>query len=913
MRRAAATTCGAVLLVASLAIAIAIGPVAIGAPGSPGAPGGPTARPNILLVVSDDQAWSDFSRSLMPSVYSELVDQGVLLKRGYVDTPLCCPSRSQILTGLFERNTGVDSNTVPLDRPTIVQALEDLGYNTMLAGKYLNSWTSCEPRPEFDRWACVGSPPPATYSMLNPLVNEDGQWQQLNGYQTDILADQLVDFVDATPDGQPFFAMYSPTTPHMPADDPRYADMPVTPPRPASFDQDTMTGKSPLYARRGPLTDQEIAASDLRYTKMARSVRALDDGVRRLLDGLGERSKDTLIVYLSDNGFLFGEHRRFGKSDAYEESVNVPMVVRYPALLPANRSFTSQALVSNIDIAPTIAELAGIPWNADGRSLVPLLDGSARSVRSALLLEHCQGASEGTPPCSGLSFFAHQTRAAGYVAVVTSRYKLVRYVNGNRELFDLRGDPNELDNLVGAEGSASILASMSAQLARLLEPGVDTTIVTGPWPAGTGPSRVAAFTFFSPSRFSTYRCRLVRDGVVDPWHVCDGQSDVMGPLADGNYTFEVAGTDEHGNVDPTPASRRFTIASSGPAVSIGARPPAAQTSGDLAFSFSSPLAGASFECRLWVVGGPEASWTPCEAGAGASYTGLADGVWSFEVRVQDPATQAWSQPPAAWVVEVDRQGPGFAMAQSPPIVTSSREVALRFVPTETIRGPIRCRLDGRTSVGCSPGRFSAAGLTNGTHTVRISATDDLGNAGVTAFTWTIDVGPPKVRIRGRPDRFTTATVSPFRLWSKTDPALFLCSLDGGLQMPCDRKNDFGPMPDGPHRLRVWGLDAAMNVSDPITYRWTVDTIPPGLVLSGTPEDGATTADRTTDFQVWQSERGDLFCSLDGGEFLPCASPVAYPDLGDGLHTFEVYVRDRAGNLSIAASRSWTVVPGAPVP
>jgi len=426
-----------VLLVAS--VAIGTSPVAGGTPVTRAGRATPASRPNVLLIVTDDQAWSDFSRTLMPSVYSELVDEGALFKRGYVSTPLCCPSRSQILTGLYERNTGVDTNTVPLERPTIVQALEDLGYNTMLAGKYLNSWTSCEPRPEFDRWACVGSPPPATYSMLNPLVNEDGQWLRFNGYQTDILADQLLEFVDSTPDEQPFFAMYSPTTPHMPADDPRYNDMPVTPPRPASFDQDTMSERSPLYARRGPLTEQEIAASDLRYAKMARSVRALDDGVRRILDGLGDRSGDTLIVYLSDNGFLFGEHRRFGKSDAYEESVNVPMVIRYPALLPASRSFTSQTLVSNVDIAPTIAELAGIPWNADGRSLVPLLDGSARSVRSALLLEHCQGISAGTPPCSGLSFYAHQTRAAGYVAVVTSRYKLVRYVNGDRELFDLGG------------------------------------------------------------------------------------------------------------------------------------------------------------------------------------------------------------------------------------------------------------------------------------------------------------------------------------------------------------------------------------------------------------------------------------------------------------------------------------------
>ena len=114
-------------------------------------------RPNILLIVADDQAWSTFSPKLMPSVYSQLVDQGVLFKRAYVNTSLCCPSRSQILTGLYEHDTGVDSNDVPLTRPTIVQALHDQGYHTMLAGKYLNSWP-CDPRPEFDRWACTAAP-----------------------------------------------------------------------------------------------------------------------------------------------------------------------------------------------------------------------------------------------------------------------------------------------------------------------------------------------------------------------------------------------------------------------------------------------------------------------------------------------------------------------------------------------------------------------------------------------------------------------------------------------------------------------------------------------------------------------------------------------------------------------------------
>ena len=123
---------------------------------------------------------------------------------------------------------------------------------------------------------------------------------------------------------------------------------------------------------------------------MAHGVRSLDDSVATILNGLGDRARDTLVIYLSDNGFLFGEHRRFGKTDAYEGSVRVPMVIRYPAMIAS--ATTSHTLVSNVDIAPTLASLAGLPWQADGRSLVPLMDGSAKSVRSALLIEHCRGA-----------------------------------------------------------------------------------------------------------------------------------------------------------------------------------------------------------------------------------------------------------------------------------------------------------------------------------------------------------------------------------------------------------------------------------------------------------------------------------------------------------------------------------------
>ncbi len=248
----------------SVAMLCALLPLATtGAPALAGgaAPSGAAAtaaQPNVLLIVSDDQAWSTFSRELMPSVYDQLVDQGVLFKRAYVNTSLCCPSRAQILSGLYEHNTGVDQNEVVLTRPTMPMALHDRGYRTMLAGKYMNS-SPCIPRPEFDGWACVATPEISSLSLVDPVVNVDGVWQTKTGYEPDVLEEMASDFIKATPADQPFFVMFSPTTPHLPADDPRYASMPVSPPRGPAYDANTMSPATPQYARRPPLTKEEIA------------------------------------------------------------------------------------------------------------------------------------------------------------------------------------------------------------------------------------------------------------------------------------------------------------------------------------------------------------------------------------------------------------------------------------------------------------------------------------------------------------------------------------------------------------------------------------------------------------------------------------------------------------------------------
>ena len=618
VRRLMALVCCALVVSAAASGAEAPRARASGATTTPIARAADPERPNILLLISDDQAWSDFTPALMPSVYAQLVDQGVLFKRAYVNTSLCCPSRSQIITGLYEHHTGVDANTVPLERPTIVEALHDVGYRTMLAGKYLNSWP-CTPRPEFDRWACVGTPLPSTYSMIDPLINVDGEWASYQGYQTDILADQLVSFVRVHAGGPAVLrdvladlAAHAVRRSAVRLHDHHPAARPVVRRR-----HHAVTARRYTHAGRRSPSD-EIANADFRYTRMAHGVRSLDDSVATILDGLGDRTRDTLVIYLSDNGFLFGEHRRFGKTDAYEGSVRVPMVIRYPAtarpraprsrLTPWSRTWTSPR---------RSAAVAGFPWQADGRSLVPLLDGSAKSVRSALLIEHCRGVSNvGSVPCSGLSFVAQADagrrllgRGDGARQVRQLRHRRPRAVRPR----DGSVRATQPDRLIRV--APPRLPTWRRSYRRSLRPALGTTIVTGPWPSGAPPSRMAAFTFFSPSRFSTYRCRLTRDGAPSTWHTCGWQAEAFGGLADGDYMFEVAGIDELGNADADAGEPQLhdRLERARPSRSVPTRP-RRRSARELSFSFSSTAANASFECRLSLVGEPVSDWESLRSG-----------------------------------------------------------------------------------------------------------------------------------------------------------------------------------------------------------------------------------------------------------------------------------------------------------
>lgn len=414
-------------------------------------PGHPDATripnpPNIVFILSDDQRadtlWA------MPNVRRLLMAHGVTFTNFYVTTPVCCPARASFLTGQYPHHTGVLDNIGPNggaaafdDRSTLATWLQDAGYTTGLFGKYLNGYPEldhCGVPPGWNHWAALDAEPLNQYYGFT--LNRDGHLVHYpkapDHYETDVLAGLTGDFVRTAP--QPFFAYVAPSNPHRPAiaapqDAGYYRNIPDL--DVPSFDEERL-GDKPWYRERRPMDAHELQEARIIRERMLESTRSLDRDVGRIMDALQQRGvlDNTIVVFSSDNGFMWGEHRLQSKTWPYEESIKVPLVIRTPWTESAR---TDDRLAGNIDIAPTLARLAGTKPQLveDGHSLGPALEGRDAPWPHDLLIEW-QGRdveSNGGP-----------TR---YRALHTDRFMYVEYVNGWRELYNLRRDPYELTNL----------------------------------------------------------------------------------------------------------------------------------------------------------------------------------------------------------------------------------------------------------------------------------------------------------------------------------------------------------------------------------------------------------------------------------------------------------------------------------
>ncbi|MGQ0668307.1 MAG: sulfatase family protein [Actinomycetota bacterium] len=410
-------------------------------PACTASPGLQDERPSIVLIVTDDQRHDTLWA--MPEVRQRLIRSGIRFRNAFVVNPLCCPSRASILTGQYSHTTGVYRNVGEhggfddfRDDSTIATWLQDAGYRTALIGKYLNGYADTDYIPPgWDRWAALERAPGYYYDYN---LNLDGELIRYgaspNDYSTDVLADLAVSFIEET-EG-PLLLYFAPHAPHGPPEPvPRHetalSDLP--PARPPSFNERNVSDK-PIFVRSHPVMDAAAVGEIDEYRRgQFRSLLPVDEAIGRILDALQEtgRLQNTLVVFTSDNGEFWGEHRLDGKQAPYEEAIRVPFVVRYDALV--ERPHEDGRFVLNVDLAPTFAELARIAApGAEGRSLLPLVQGARPQWRADFLLEHLATEDVLVPP--------------DYCAVRTKRYLYVVYGTGERELYDLTQDPSELVN-----------------------------------------------------------------------------------------------------------------------------------------------------------------------------------------------------------------------------------------------------------------------------------------------------------------------------------------------------------------------------------------------------------------------------------------------------------------------------------
>lgn len=446
------------------------------------------AKPNIVFVLTDDLSWDLVEH--MPNV-QQLRSEGVTFSNYIVTDSLCCPSRASILTGKYPHNTGIYKNTGDdggflafrsrgQEQQTFATALAAQGYRTALMGKYMNQYNPLGVRDGFGRpyvppgwtdWQGVGNGYPGYgYRMVrNARVVRRG-WRRRD-YLTTVLRRDAVGFVrDAVGNGQPFMlelSSFAPHTPATPAPRDRGRFTTLTAPRGGAFDEQDLSDKPAwLRGHRRLSLGQEERIDDL-FRRRVRSVQAVDRAlgrIRRELRALGVE-RDTYVIFSSDNGFHMGQHRLTpGKLTAYDPDVRVPLIVAGPGVAAGT---VVDEVAENVDLCPTFSELGGAPIAAtvDGRSLVPFLRGQPAPAdwREAALVEHRGAVTSPDDP-------DFPQRGSGnpptYEALRTRDLLYVEYADGDRELYDRRVDPDELDNIAG-EQTPERLARLSAQVAAM--------------------------------------------------------------------------------------------------------------------------------------------------------------------------------------------------------------------------------------------------------------------------------------------------------------------------------------------------------------------------------------------------------------------------------------------------------------
>lgn len=473
----------------------------------------------------------------MPNTLASIAEKGVSFNRYYVSYPLCCPSRVSLLTGRYAHNHNVRGNVPPNGGFTgfayrqayshnLATWLQGAGYRTIHIGKFLNGYGD-EPfddgkavPPGWNAWHSVLKADTNHYfygytlndnGSLDGPFGDPGSWETreygirddfgcpfapLNGqpclYGTDVFSRIASEEMMGTPEGQPFYLQLDYTAPHGdfrrpagPEPATRHYDSFAGAPYPhgpsEGFNEGNVNDKPRFIRAAGYLSPTETHTYRVYYQKALESLRAVDEGVKQVIDTLGamHRLRNTYVVFTSDNGFFYGEHRLTGgKFLAYEPSTHLPLLIRGPGIKPGT---ATGELAGNIDLAPTILELAHAEADksVDGRSLVPyMVDPELRSRRPFLFESFVEtndveqnggGPVEAAPRAAGSNGASASLVAPpkDYEGIRLGPYKYIEWPDGEKELYDVNKDPNELNNKIRDANFFPIRAFLHAQLIRL--------------------------------------------------------------------------------------------------------------------------------------------------------------------------------------------------------------------------------------------------------------------------------------------------------------------------------------------------------------------------------------------------------------------------------------------------------------
>jgi N-acetylglucosamine-6-sulfatase len=436
-------------------------------------------RPNIVVFMTDDQTVAELRG--MPSTHKLIARKGVRFDHSYVSYPVCCPSRATYLTGQYAHNHGVMGLYPPtggygrFDKHNALPVwLKRAGYHTAHLGKFLNGYGDQERAdvpPGWSDWHATVDY--STYQMWGYTMNDNGRMHTYGRpfdedpklYQTNVLASKAAAIVKRQAGRRPLFLSLNFLAPHhearsiqrrahrlvRPAPRDRHAFASARLARTASFNEADMSDKPRFLRRRTrPLTLHDIAAIRRDARDRRAALVAVDDGVARVVRALKQAGElaNTYLIFTSDNGYMQGEHRvRSGKMLPYEPSTRVPLLIRGPGI-PARR--VSRELVANIDLAPTVLQLAGATAGkpVDGRSLLPFARNPARHTKRAIL--HETGGRRYVRPRDQdehTNLRRPLRRVLTYRAIRTAGWLYVRWHDGSRELYDLANDPDQLRSL----------------------------------------------------------------------------------------------------------------------------------------------------------------------------------------------------------------------------------------------------------------------------------------------------------------------------------------------------------------------------------------------------------------------------------------------------------------------------------